>query len=427
MKLSVKTLKGEQFEINVEPTDQISAVKAAIEELKPDLPAARQKLIHSGKVLKDTQTLSETGISENEFLVCMVTKEAVTTKPKPQTQSTPTPTTQSQVSTPAPQVTQSQQRPTPQNIPVSTTTTTPTVTQQSLNPQTQTPTAPTRETTVNPEAVRQLMDMGFPQEEATTALRAAMGNADVAVEFLMNGIPPHALAAAGMGGGGGNMGVDEDYGDDSFTGGSGIDQLRALPQLNELRRVVQSNPAALQQVLEAIGQQNPELLQLIHANQAEFLQLMNEPITEDPTPRRQTQQVPPQFNTDGQPNPMQLIQMIQMLPPEQRAQAAQSLGMTPEQLQAFTQMISTLPPDQLQQLMGQANQMGIGGGGGGGPPPGANVIRLTEEEMNAVNRLTEMGFDQQDAVAAYLACDKNEALAANLLLEGWNADGQGGF
>lgn len=113
-----------------------------------------------------------------------------------------------------------------------------------------------------------------------------------------------------------------------------------------------------------------------------------------------------------------------MLPPEQRAQAAQSLGMTPEQLQAFTQMISTLPPDQLQQLMGQANQMGIGGGP---PPPGANVIRLTEEEMNAVNRLTEMGFDQQDAVAAYLACDKNEALAANLLLEGWNADGQGGF
>lgn len=422
MKLSVKTLKGEQFEINVEPSDQISAVKAAIEELKPDLPAGRQKLIHSGKVLKDTQTLSETGISENEFLVCMVTKEAATAKPKAQTQSTPTPQSQPQVSTPAPQVTQ--QRATPQNLPVSTTTTTPTVTQSQP---TRTPTAPTRETTVNPEAVRQLMDMGFPEEEATTALRAAMGNADVAVEFLMNGIPPHALAAAGMGGsggGGGNMEVDEDYGDDSFTGGSGIEQLRALPQLNELRRVVQSNPAALQQVLEAIGQQNPELLQLIHANQAEFLALMNEPITENPAPR---QQVPPQFNPDGQPNPMQLIQMIQMLPPEQRAQAAQSLGMTPEQLQAFTQMISTLPPDQLQQLMGQANQMGLGGGGGGGPPPGANVIRLTEEEMNAVNRLTEMGFDQQDAVAAYLACDKNEALAANLLLEGWNADGQGGF
>jgi UV excision repair protein RAD23 len=51
-------------------------VKEAIAATKPELPAARQKLIHSGKVLKDTQVLSETGIAENEFLVCMVTKEA---------------------------------------------------------------------------------------------------------------------------------------------------------------------------------------------------------------------------------------------------------------------------------------------------------------------------------------------------------------
>lgn len=418
MKLSVKTLKGEQFQIDVETSDQISAVKEAIEKQRSDLPASRQKLIHSGKVLKDTQTISETGVSENEFLVCMVTKEAATTvKPKPQVQSTPPP-----VSTPAPQATQ--QRPVQTAPP--TTVSTPAVTQSTT---VRAPSAPARETTVNPDAVRQLMDMGFPQEEATTALRAAMGNADVAVEFLMNGIPAHALAAAGLGGGGGGgggrMDEDEDYGDDdSFTGG-GIEQLRAHPQLNELRRVVQSNPAALQQVLEAIGQQNPDLLQLIHANQAEFLAMMNEPITETPAPRRQQQQLPPQFNPDGQPNPMQLIQMIQMLPPEQRAAAAQSLGMTPEQLQAFTQMIATLPPEQLQNLMGQAGQ--LGGGGAGGPPPGANVIRLTEEEMNAVTRLTDLGFDQQDAVAAYLACDKNEALAANLLLEGWNADGQGGF
>jgi hypothetical protein len=57
-------------------TYQISVVKAAIAAQKPELPATRQKLIHSGKVLKDDQVLSETGISENEFLVCMVTKEA---------------------------------------------------------------------------------------------------------------------------------------------------------------------------------------------------------------------------------------------------------------------------------------------------------------------------------------------------------------
>jgi UV excision repair protein RAD23 len=119
---------------------------------------------------------------------------------------------------------------------------------------------------------------------------------------------------------------------------------------------------------------------------------------------------------------MQMLQMLQMLPPDQREAAAQSLGMTSEQLQAFSQMVASMPPDQLQRLMGDAARAG------GGVPPGANVVRLTDEEMAAVNRLTELGFDQQDAVAAYLSCDKNEALAANLLLEGWSAeDGGGGF
>ena len=54
---------------------------------------------------------------------------------------------------------------------------------------------------------------------------------------------------------------------------------------------------------------------------------------------------------------------------------------------------------------------------------GAQVLRLSEEEMAAVDRLTEMGFDRTEAAQAYLACDKNEALAANLLMDG----GFGGF
>lgn len=40
-----------------------------------DLAFERQKLIHSGKVLKDEQTIEELGISETDFIVCMVTKE----------------------------------------------------------------------------------------------------------------------------------------------------------------------------------------------------------------------------------------------------------------------------------------------------------------------------------------------------------------
>ncbi len=54
---------------------QVSDLKNKVQESKPDLVADRQKLIHSGKVLKDEQTISELGISESDFIVCMITKE----------------------------------------------------------------------------------------------------------------------------------------------------------------------------------------------------------------------------------------------------------------------------------------------------------------------------------------------------------------
>lgn len=45
------------------------------------------------------------------------------------------------------------------------------------------------EASPNEDHIRQLTDMGFPEDQARAALRAAMGNPDVAVEFLMTGIP----------------------------------------------------------------------------------------------------------------------------------------------------------------------------------------------------------------------------------------------
>ncbi len=37
----------------------------------------RQKIIFAGKVLRDERKVSELGLSESDFLVCMMTKEAV--------------------------------------------------------------------------------------------------------------------------------------------------------------------------------------------------------------------------------------------------------------------------------------------------------------------------------------------------------------
>jgi UV excision repair protein RAD23 len=252
-------------------------------------------------------------------------------------------------------------------------------------------------------------------------LRAAQGNASVAIEFLMNGVPPQAQ---------GNAEPSTDSTEpEATTGGneSGIslNDFRNHPQFRQLQQVVQQNPASLNSVLDLIGAQSPELLEVIHANHQAFVDMMNEPITSEPPARANPASAPADSGSNplsalGGMNPAMLVQMMNSLPPEQRAEAASSMGMTPEQLTDFTNMLAQQPPEVLQQMLGSMGGMGGPGGPGG---PGAsgragNVIRLSVEEMAAVNRLQELGFNQQQAAQAYLACDKNESLAANLLFDG---------
>lgn len=131
------------------------------------------------------------------------------------------------------------------------------------------------------EVVNNLKALGFPDEAVKACLRASNGNPDVAVEFLMNGIPP------GIGGGGSAPAAAAAPAAASSGGASGgnsepLAALRSHPQFDALRRLVQTNPSMLQQVLAQIGQQQPELLQAINANQAAFLEMMNEPVADAP-------------------------------------------------------------------------------------------------------------------------------------------------
>jgi UV excision repair protein RAD23 len=60
--------------------------------------------------------------------------------------------------------------------------------------------------------------------------------------------------------------------------------LRSHPQLNQLKRLVQSNPSALPVVLEQIGKASPQLLSVINSNRDAFVALLNEPIGDAPAP-----------------------------------------------------------------------------------------------------------------------------------------------
>lgn len=239
---------------------------------------------------------------------------------------------------------------------------------------------------VTPDALNALLSMGFPESESRAALQAAYGNPDLAYEYLLQGIPTQAPASQPVTGSGAS---------------TSIQQLRAHPQFNMLKQLIQSNPSSLPQVLNLIGQQNPSLLEAIHQNERDFLAMMNEPI--GATPQATSPSLPQ--NPVGQPNPAQIIQALSSMPESQRAQFAQSIGLAPDQLGMFMQTLSQLPPEQLEQMMG--NQ----------PPAGQTTIALTHDEMEAINRLMSLGFSQQQAVQAFIACDRNETLAANFLFE----------
>ena len=371
------------------------------------MPADSIKLIHSGKILKDEVTLEAAGVKPNDFLVVMVTKPkkaAVVAIPEPSV--TPAPATPA-----APSTTTTTNDGAGGPSPDTTSVETPAPAVAANEP----PPAPARLTSEDEfpaEVVSNLTGMGFPEPEVRHCLRAANGNPDVAVEFLTNGIPETMEQAA-----------SQPRSPAAPVAGP-LQNLRNHPQFDDLRRLVQSNPQMLQQVLTQIGQQQPELLQEINANQAAFLRMMNEPVSETPptavrtpslaAPAAAVGGLSPEMMA-GMADPSQMAQMMQNMNPQQLQMMANMMGLSADQLQAVGRMIGQMPPEQLQEYMQQAMQ---GGGGDEGLPEGAQVVRLSEEEMAAVDRLTEMGFDRAEAAQAFLACDKNEALAANLLMDG---------
>ncbi|CAA6658652.1 unnamed protein product [Spirodela intermedia] len=79
MKLSVKTLKGFQFEIEVKPEDTVCDVKKNIESFRGQnvYPAEKQMLIYQGKILVDDTTLEQNGVMDSSFLVVMLNKLAM--------------------------------------------------------------------------------------------------------------------------------------------------------------------------------------------------------------------------------------------------------------------------------------------------------------------------------------------------------------
>jgi UV excision repair protein RAD23 len=362
MQLQIKTLSNEKFTIECELTDTVRTIKEKIaaKDLKDKYEADAVKLIFSGKILEDSKTLESYSIAQDSFLV--VVKQP---PPKNPTASAAPTNTQSNTATSVSSTAR------PANVAQPTPST---ASQQPAAPPTQQQQQPSRPTPasgnapaasqdsfLSPEArekaLTELTDMGFDRTQSELALRASFYHVERAAEYLINGnIPIEGAASQGGESGQTPSGSESSTGRRQPGGAEDLSELSQNPQFQALRQLIQQNPDQLQTLMQTLQATQPELYQLIEQRPQEFLELLNQVDEGD----------------DG--------------------------------------------GDDDDPLQGGAE----GGGMGGQGPPGTVTITLSPQDQQAINRLQDMGFERNRVIEAFLACDRNEELAANYLLSSFD-------
>jgi len=377
MLVTLKNLQQQTFQIEIDASETVKALKLKIESEKgeADYKAEMLKLIYAGKILVDDDQISKYNIDEKKFIVVMVAKPklppakechapridavpadhpALHPDPANIVPASAAPPTRAQVAAAAEAAAAASSATTPTTTPAETK-------EEEKKPDTGSSNgAPVDTGLVMGEdynrMVQNIQDMGYEKSQVEAALRASFNNPDRAVEYLLTGIPPQ-VEVGPLAGGGGGGGVSP-----AVVGGGGgttaavpaggpenpLAFLRDHEMFQQIRSVIQQNPNMLSTMLQQIGQSNPQLLQIISQNQEAFIRMINE-------------------------------------------------GEAGEEGEGA---IPGLP--------------GEGTGGDALDQPG--VIQVSPQDKEAIERLKALGFPEHLVVQAYFACEKNENLAANFLL-----------
>ena len=298
MKLKLKNLKQQEFDIEIESEQKtVKDLKLEIEKVF-GFDANLMKLLHSGQVLEDAKTLEDYKIKEGNVIILMAAKKKQDPPPQPQ------PEPQAQQNSESKPEEQPKNDTANQNKPDYT------------------------------DKINSLVEMGYEKEKVEKALNAASGSIELAIEFLnSDNIPEPNQVNQNMGGGSVNI------------PGTGNMPAELVQQASIMKILCMNNPQKITSLLNIFKERHPDLINLIKQYETEFKNLLVAPISQ-------------------------------------------------EDINIFRQFEQEMRRPQ-------------------GP-----AIRLTKEESDAVKRLQSLGnFSQAEAVQAYLACDKNEEMAANFLFE----------
>ena len=152
------------------------------------------KLIHSGKVLKDGDTVESCNIKETDFLVVMITKAKKAPAPAPAAAAAPAPAPAAEAAAPAPAAAaaaESSSAPAPAAAAPAAAAPAPAAAAAAPAPAAAAAAPASEEEEFPAEMVGNLTAMGFPEAEVKACLRASGGNPDVAVEVSWFGCNMH--------------------------------------------------------------------------------------------------------------------------------------------------------------------------------------------------------------------------------------------
>ncbi|KAH8291984.1 hypothetical protein KR054_002934 [Drosophila jambulina] len=295
MKLSIITLDRRTIKVEMSDSQDVRTLKQRLSDMpEVAMPADSLQLIYAGRIMEDELPLSYYKIAEDKNIVLMGKKIVPPAEPKEQEQEQE----RERQHEPVPIVPSPPQAPGPIAALNHSTMALPSI-------------------TPNEQRVRDLMDMGYGEQEVRDALRASFNHPERAIEYLINGIPSQVATETQM---------------PAAQPTGPTPQMVASPALARVRQMIRDDPRLLDQILAHLAETEPEAFEIIRNHQAEFMALIQG--SEDDT--------------------------------------AADTGDTVQ-------------------------------------------VNLTADEAAAVGRLEALGFQRALAVQAYLACDKNEEMAAMIL------------
>lgn len=367
MQITLKTLQQQTFKIDIDAEETVKALKEKIENEKgkDNFPVAGQKLIYAGKILSDDTALKEYKIDEKNFVVVMVAKpKAAPASVSSSASTSASAASSSTTATPTPSSTPAAESPSEEDKPAEE------KPADAAEPSS-TPASSLLNANIFEEAtsalvtgqsyenmVTEIMLMGYERERVVSALRASFNNPDRAVEYLLTGIPAEGEGSVGD-----------------------ADPVAPVGSLAPTVSTGLSLPSSTAPSQPSTGS---------GANPLEFLR--------------------------NQPQFLQMRQIIQQNPALLPA-LLQQIGRENPQL---LQQISSHQEQFIQMLNEPVQEAGQEGGGGGVAEAGGgqmNYIQVTPQEKEAIERLKALGFPEGLVIQAYFACEKNENLAANFLLQ----------